>query len=1214
MSLGPCLDKVSDDYKGLKTQLKDRSEELKKSGIPEHDADMQAVTEAHRDLYDKLEKIKKSNGFKTSDYKKPTGPYSTPGRALDTIKEAHPDDVQLNRAAEFMKPILKDRDNISIQNKTLQPGRLGQAHPDGRIDVDFSQHTSDKAAHETIAHELMHQATRNELETNRPFRAAIDKILNQIRSKLGLPQDDEVMRKGMQMLSNSGRDISENYGLTNAHELLAETFTNPKMLDKLKSMEAPGPEHINMLQKIFRAIVGAFDSKYKALQQVKGDIKASDMADYLMQLTEKTVKSSGEAGASNAKVGDAEKAAIVNMIRRAPDNMSDTEMHQIISKHSSADPDEITQLINQNRRDLRDDAALTPEAKIEEAKEIGKQTIAQARKNPLMPKPDAAKAAGLGKILKRWYGDGQDDVSMQKSIIRKNMGNAEQQLESTWHVSNDLTDMWNKQPENKQLGFILATENPDDLQHEPQEIKDLAAGYRTRLDRVWGLIASIKGSVNYLEDYFPHFWKKPDEVKNYFADVASKSPMEGSKSFLKQRFYATILDGYRKGYELATVNPEELVRLAEANAWKFKSAHDIVKDMKTQGLLKYSLSSEIPSGWRKIDDPAFKRLTAYIDNVGDAKIAKGDYYTTPDVAKLMKDYLSPGLRGPVIKTVRNFNNVKNMFQLGIGAFHFGTTTIDNAVSINALGITKLTQGKVLGGTIDLVKGSTILPAAIENVSKGLKTARDYKNNNITDDVQHLIDVNARVGKQKMYSLDSWYNMKKAFYKLQKGEGGVKDVFGLMGHALTLIPESINKPLMEKYVPALKIGGYLNAVHAEIKARPDMTPAELQTMKEKRWDDMDNRLGQVVYDNQFMNKSLKDLGFAGVRSMGWTGGTIKTAATGIGEIPLSAKRFFKGQGISQRTAYMISLPLTVGFFGGMYHYMNTGQAPQTLDDYFHPKDGTVNEDGTENRVSLPTYMKDFVSYARHPFETLSHKVSPMVTEAYELYNNKDFYGEQVWNPDDPIYKKGLEVLNYEAKSFVPFSVKTNSRDENQPLQQKVQKFVGVMPAQKETEHTDMENQINTESIKQNGRDAEGKTHEDMEKNIARYHLRQYIHDGGTLKDADPDLVKKAEITDKGKTEFLKEAKLDQFVRKFDHLSQKAQIRLFNQMTDDEPLPLCSRSSSRNRGLAAVAVASASSSTTKRPSRQRSGISSPGRSRLILATVNLRASGSSLSAVR
>src|SRR5206468_372550 len=73
-------------------------------------------------------------------------------------------------------------------------------------------------------------------------------------------------------------------------------------------------------------------------------------------------------------------------------------------------------------------------------------------------------------------------------------------------------------------------------------------------------------------------------------------------------------------------------------------------------------------------------------------------------------------------------------------------------------------------------------------------------------------------------------------------------------------------------------------------------------------------------------------------------------------------------LTHRASYVAALPVTVGLYGAAYQYLRTGEGPQELKDYFFPKTGEVDADGNAERVQVPSYMKDMIAYAGHPWET------------------------------------------------------------------------------------------------------------------------------------------------------------------------------------------------------------------------------------------------------
>jgi hypothetical protein len=122
----------------------------------------------------------------------------------------------------------------------------------------------------------------------------------------------------------------------------------------------------------------------------------------------------------------------------------------------------------------------------------------------------------------------------------------------------------------------------------------------------------------------------------------------------------------------------------------------------------------------------------------------------------------------------------------------------------------------------------------------------------------------------------------------------------------------------------------------------------------------------------------------------------------------------------------------------------------LKDYFYPLTGRKNADGTDERVQLPSYMKDIFAYAHHPYETVKHKIHPAVATIADMLENADFFGDQIRNPDDPLVQQIKQEAEYVAQQFEPFGV-GNIREElrrGQPLSRTLPNLVGVTPAPRE----------------------------------------------------------------------------------------------------------------------------------------------------------------------
>jgi hypothetical protein len=165
-------------------------------------------------------------------------------------------------------------------------------------------------------------------------------------------------------------------------------------------------------------------------------------------------------------------------------------------------------------------------------------------------------------------------------------------------------------------------------------------------------------------------------------------------------------------------------------------------------------------------------------------------------------------------------------------------------------------------------------------------------------------------------------------------------------------------------------------------------------------------------------------------------------------------------ITGRLSYLVALNLGIGTLGAVTQYLLTGEGPQELRDYFFPKTGNKNPDGTDARISFPSYVKDEFGFARHPIDTVEHKLHPSFSMVAELLNNKDFYGNEIFNPEDPWTKVAEQVAAHIGKGFVPYAVQNQQQVANAggSVAARVAPFVGVTPAPGDITHSDFQNYV------------------------------------------------------------------------------------------------------------------------------------------------------------
>ena len=424
----------------------------------------------------------------------------------------------------------------------------------------------------------------------------------------------------------------------------------------------------------------------------------------------------------------------------------------------------------------------------------------------------------------------------------------------------------------------------------------------------------------------------------------------------------------------------------------------------------------------------------------------GQYYVPEPAARLLNNYLSPGLRTSDNKLVagsydrvRRLGNLMNQANLGFSAFHGLNTTTDVIASHIGLGLRQLlaTPGQRLQGLKTLAI-APISPAHTWWEGNKLMKAYEKDLNNIQDPrvremIEALITSGGRGGLDAFYYNQAVQGFSDTFADIRRGTSKekVKALGSMPFKAISAGLEVSAKPIMEYLVPRQKLGLFsILAQHEMERARTgQITDSQLAERLVQSWDNVDNRMGQLVYDNLFWNKKMKDFSLMMVRSVGWNVGSWREYGGAFGDMftGLTGQRQKQGDvWLSQKIGYFAGAIITYMTLGSIIQYMLTGEPPEEQKDYFFPKTGNKNPDGSDERLSLPTYAKDWFAYSKHPITTMQHKLHPLWSSLAQMWNNEDFYGTEIRGHDDPIVQQVKDVTEYMAKQFLPFSARSYAK--------------------------------------------------------------------------------------------------------------------------------------------------------------------------------------------
>lgn len=429
-------------------------------------------------------------------------------------------------------------------------------------------------------------------------------------------------------------------------------------------------------------------------------------------------------------------------------------------------------------------------------------------------------------------------------------------------------------------------------------------------------------------------------------------------------------------------------------------------------------------------------------------VIRGNWYAPEGAARILNNYLSPSLRttSGAYKAVLGANNVLNQFQLGLSAFHLGFTSADAGVSKTALGYEALLRGKPVAAAKAFAGVAT---APFTTMIQGNKLLREwYKPGSegawIAQLVDSLVAAGGRARMDDIYGTAIADRMRHAFRNGNVWGGLIRAPFAGV--------EAISNVMMKEIVPRQKLGVFADIARFELeRLGPEATFEETRAAMAKAWDSVENRMGQMTYDNLFWNRTAKDLAMLAVRSVGWNLGTIREVGGGIVDLVRIPLQIAGGKPPAElnlkRITYLMGLLTYSAIVGAIYQYLRTGKGPEEPKDYFFPKTGQLDEAGRPQRASLPTYVKDIYHYFTEPGKTLANKVAPIWSVFGEMVRNEDFYGTEIRGADDPLVDQMKELAEYGLHAIEPFGVRNYERDVQMrnPTFDKMQRFVGVVPA-------------------------------------------------------------------------------------------------------------------------------------------------------------------------
>lgn len=561
-----------------------------------------------------------------------------------------------------------------------------------------------------------------------------------------------------------------------------------------------------------------------------------------------------------------------------------------------------------------------------------------------------------------------------------------------------------------------------------------------------GLVKDFK------ENYVPRVVKNPGKA-NPTDIYTGNTSVYGSKGFTKGRTYQYAKDTVAAGHELASYNPFTLLKLRGAEMEKAITGTRAWNAMKLDGNLKfYSNSAMAPEGWRPINNKAAEvwesRATTKADGTPGARenIKRGDWYAPDPVATVFENAHSTGFsQQPVYKLLRKATNSMNAMQLGFSGFHATTTGINSSVGKFATGMLQMEDALRVKSLPDAGKAAVtglkgIIPgvAPAEALNIGGKMRQEFR---LPGTQGRPIGESTRAmiagGGSAASSYDHLIQQAGEMSAADKFKAGIraKNPVQVGSAAAQFVMEAQMYPLMEQMVPRVKLAAMHDLAQAELARLPDTASAdEVRKVMAKAVDSIDNRFGQVNYDNLFANKHFKDSMFLLMRAPGWKltfrefGGSILDALSTV------SRAKAKGRIITPRMAFAMSSFIVPALWGATVYALR-GKSPKSVADLYKPE---IDDKGT--RLSLPTYVnKDLSTLKNSPGQEVINSASPLVTTAKEIITGKDYANRDIVPAKDTSLKRGADYIKYFlGRSFTPISISQSENEKGKPRKTLLQK--------------------------------------------------------------------------------------------------------------------------------------------------------------------------------
>lgn len=723
-------------------------------------------------------------------------------------------------------------------------------------------------------------------------------------------------------------------------------------------------------------------------------------------------------------------------------------------------------------------------------------------------------------------------------VLMKLQGERAKTLAEFDGIMHGMEKMFDHMPEDNRIDFIdriqTGKEQPTpQLRELADAIRKIQALQREQEQSAANLGKNSSVKLPEKQNYFNNRWDKPpgggksdDDEQRLAKLFTPRRPLEGSKSYNKKQSY-TLKSGIAAGGKPVTTNPIRLLRLRIEDGIKFVTARRAWHDVGELDLRQFVPRGErIPDGFDRVDDKIAKvYFPTELANGKSMAVEGGQWAVEANTARLLNNMLSKDYirTNPAGKGLMWLKNVSTALELGLSPFHAVFETIEAASAQMALGALRSYNLGIRGGSgrefvaglrqileapvapISMAREGSALPAYVESRARlnkigvsqfGHHQVEGKQPHGVMDALRGFHEVRKQAGIRRLLKrypdldqlVDDMFTGGLVIgqhedYKVQMlGKTALEawsagNPLGALVRAVPTVLQSTMKPLFQWYIPNLKYSLFMRLMSEQAaenaKALEDgsMTRAEVSR---KVADSVENRFGELNFDNLFWHRTWKTALQFAFRSVTWKlgtarelgGGTIglvkdlgqwawqahqmfggePSSSAGEGKIPFPDEEAHPGPlpKLNMKFASVIGLLLTTTAIGVIASKILSGKYPWEWSDdeaegkpetsaewikamyleTVHPRTGDKDSRGKPVRISLPTYWKDVEHLVKDPKSEILGSLSSTLGKGIDLERNEDYFGNYVYNPAAPFGTQLKQSGKYVAPT--PFSISSYQR--------------------------------------------------------------------------------------------------------------------------------------------------------------------------------------------